>query len=141
MRSGVPNTTPCTNAPFLCVGHDFGCVSWNARGLFTVDPILRDARRLELHSLYRSSCIISLQETHDVTYKDGSTKHGGLDQLVEHRARSFSSSISSKTGGVLAYVSLKLLNKFTETTAEHIVKGRMQYIHLAGQLGTCQSSF
>ena len=64
MRSGVPNTTKCLAAPFPCLGQDFGCVSWNARGLFCVDPILRDAKILELHSLCRKFCIVCLQETH-----------------------------------------------------------------------------
>ena len=64
VRSGVPNTTKCLAAPFPCLGQDFGCVSWNARGLFCVDPILRDAKILELHSLCRKFCIVCLQETH-----------------------------------------------------------------------------
>ena len=34
-RSGVPNTASCKNAPLPCLGHDLGCVSWTARGLFT----------------------------------------------------------------------------------------------------------
>ena len=54
----------CSNGPFPCLGHDFGIVSWNARGLFCVDPIVRDAKLLELHSLCRKFNIICLQEIH-----------------------------------------------------------------------------
>ena len=64
VRSGVFNTPSCSNAPFPCLGQDFGIISWNAWGLFCVDPILRDAEICELHSLCRKLCIICLQEIH-----------------------------------------------------------------------------
>ena len=64
VRSGVPNTASCRDAPFPCLGQDFGCVSWNARGLFMVDPILRDIEILELHDLCNKFCSICFQGTH-----------------------------------------------------------------------------
>jgi hypothetical protein len=49
------------------VGHSFGIVSWNARGLLHNDPILRRSKFKELALLCRTHSIVAIQECHGDT--------------------------------------------------------------------------
>ena len=62
-RSCVPNR-PSVRVPFPCLGHSFSIVSWNARGLFCSDPVLRDLKVRELGLLCKDHGIIAVQEMH-----------------------------------------------------------------------------
>ena len=108
--------------------------TWNARGLFAVDPKARQRKFRRLRSLLSRFDVLGVQESHFDPDMSGPM----LPQLCSHlKVQAFFSGYSQAEGGVMVFLSDKFFNQLDAVQVKHVKPGRILSLDLVSRAGVC----
>ena len=112
------------------IGSALRISTWNAGGLFALDPVRRGKKLQVLDALLSRYSIVALQETHD----DGFFSWDFCTRL--HCGIFFAVFTGQSSGGTATFVSYEFLGYFSEFSFRSIVPGRISLLTPVGPNGS-----